>query len=67
MGLIESVLSLEKRFYKNYKSTNIAKIMEKGDDSTFEKMKELLLMPDLQLKETCQRLCGLSQLIKRFV
>ena len=52
MGLIESVLSLEKRFY-NYKSTNIAKIMEKGDDSTFEKMNELLLMPDLQLKETC--------------
>jgi hypothetical protein len=62
---IPSVRSLEKEFYKDYKSIDIAKITQSGDDALFAKMKELLMMPDLQLKETCQRLSGLSQLMNR--
>lgn len=62
---IPSVGSLEKHFHKNNKSIDIANITTNGGDDVFAKMKELLLMPDLQLKETCQRLSGLSQLIHR--
>jgi hypothetical protein len=60
-----SVGSLEKHFHEDYKSMDIDKIIKSGDDDIFAKMKELLLIPDLQLKETCQRLSGLSKLINR--
>ena len=62
---IPSVGSLEKDFHKDYKSMDIIKIIKSGDDDVFAKMKELLLIPDLQLKETCQRLSGVLKLITR--
>ncbi|KAE9374299.1 hypothetical protein N431DRAFT_437754 [Stipitochalara longipes BDJ] len=60
-----SARNLEKEFYKDFRSLDIGKITQSGDDALFAKMKELLIMPDLQLKETCQRLSGLSQLVNR--
>lgn len=54
---------LEKRFHKDFTSMNIAKLTKTGNNDVFAKMKELLMMPDLLLKETCQRLIGLSQMI----
>lgn len=62
---IPNIRKLEKEFYKDYKSLDIAKITRSGDDSLFAKMKELLMLPDLHLKETCQCLSGLSQLVNR--
>jgi hypothetical protein len=62
---ILSVRSLEKDFHKDYKLIDVAKITKLGGDDVFAKMKELLLMPDLKLKETCQCLSGLLQLLNR--
>jgi len=60
-----SAAILEKNFQKDFKLMDIAKTTRSGDDNVFRKMKELLLMPDLRLKETCHRLSGLFQLIDR--
>ncbi|PMD47128.1 hypothetical protein L207DRAFT_560720 [Hyaloscypha variabilis F] len=64
---LPSIRNFEKEFHKNYESLEIDKIMHSGNDALFTKMKELLMKPDVQLKKTCQRLSGLSQLIQRFV
>jgi hypothetical protein len=60
-----SAAILEENFQKDYRLVDIAKTTRDGDDDVFRKMKELLLMPDLHLKETCHRLSGLYQLIDR--
>ncbi|KAE8449007.1 hypothetical protein EG329_008595 [Mollisiaceae sp. DMI_Dod_QoI] len=62
---ITSATDLEEQFHKDYKSIDIARIIKSGHNDVFAKMKELLLLPDLQLKETCRRLSGISQLINR--
>jgi hypothetical protein len=60
------VRSLEYCCSRNGNSMSIAKIIKNGTNSVFTKFKETLLVPDLQLKETCQRLSGLVSMINRF-
>ena len=60
-----SAAILEENFQNDYRLVDIAKTTRDGDDDAFRKMKELLFMPDLHLKETCHRLSGLYQLIDR--
>jgi len=54
-----------KDFHKVCKSINIVKIIKSGHDDIFAKMKELLLIPDLQLKDTVQRLSEAARLLSR--
>jgi hypothetical protein len=60
-----SAAILEENFKKDYRLVDIAQTTRDGDDDAFRKMKELHLMPDLRLGETCHRLSGLYQLIDR--
>jgi hypothetical protein len=55
----------ERCCFKNKKTLNVAKIMKRGTDSVFAKLKDVLLAPELKVKDTCQRLSGLVHMINR--
>jgi hypothetical protein len=55
----------ERCCFKNKKTLNVAKIMKRGTDSVFAKLKDTLLAPELMVKDTCQRLSGLVHMINR--
>lgn len=52
---------------KRCPSLSVDRIVTKGTDEVFAKLKETLLAPELQLVVTCQRLSGLVPLIYRLL
>ena len=58
---------LENRFPYNFKAIDIVTIIQHGANEVFAKMRVLLLSSELQLKETCQGLGGLVDLICRWM
>lgn len=50
---------------KGFLFLSIDRVVKKGTDQLFAKLKETLLTPELQLQVTCQRLGGLVSVIRR--
>jgi hypothetical protein len=60
----KEMTTFEECFNKRDVSMKIAKVLSNASDSVFERVKETILAPDMQLKEACQRLSGVLPMIE---
>lgn len=56
---------LAEEWQRSPRNINLSKLVRTGSDAVYQSLKDLLLRPELQLKEACRRLNGVYYMVER--